>query len=127
MDKQFGRWGNFFNCEAHGTVTNNILRMGIIENGTYMEVHPTFLYESLCDFAIFIILFLLRNKRKYKGQLTFIYLALYGLIRAVIEGLRTDSLMLGNFRISQVISILLFVIFGGILICKNVKDRMKNE
>ena len=130
LGQAIGRWGNFFNGEAHGQVTDNILRMGIVENGTYIEVHPTFLYESICNFIIFIILFIMRNKRQYKGQLTFTYLTLYGLIRAIIEGLRTDSLMLGSFRISQVISILLFMVFGSILIYKKVKWKkiyLKNK
>lgn len=95
--------------------------MGIIENGNYIEVHPTFLYESICNIIIFIILYKLRYKRKYKGQLTYIYLALYGLIRVIIEGLRVDSLMIGNFRISQIISILICIIFSGILLCKKIK------
>lgn len=101
--------------------------MGIVENGTYIEVHPTFLYESVACICIFIILYLMRNKRKYKGQLTYTYLALYGLIRTIIEGLRTDSLMLGNFRISQVLSIILCVIFSSILIYKKMKRVKENE
>ena len=68
--------------------------MGITENEFYKEVHPTFLYESLCTFVIFIILYKIRNKRKYKGELTYKYLLLYSLSRAVIESLRADSLML---------------------------------
>ena len=101
--------------------------MGIIENGSYIEVHPTFLYESICNLIIFIILFKMRNKRKYEGQLTYVYLCLYGIIRAVIEGLRTDSLMFGNFRISQLLSIILFIVFGSILIYKRVKGKIRNE
>ena len=127
LGQAIGRWGNFFNGEAHGSITSNILRMGIVENGTYIEVHPTFLYESICNLVIFLILYCMRNKRQYRGQLTYIYLTLYGLIRAIIEGLRTDSLMLGSFRISQVISILLFMVFGSILIYKKVKGKIKNE
>ena len=127
LGQAIGRWGNFFNGEAHGSITSNILRMGIVENGAYMEVHPTFLYESICNLVIFLILYCMRNKRQYRGQLTYIYLTLYGLIRAIIEGLRTDSLMLGSFRISQVISILLFMVFGSILIYKKVKGKIKNE
>ncbi len=127
LGQAIGRWGNFFNGEAHGSITTNILRMGIVENGAYIEVHPTFLYESICNLVIFLILYFMRNRRQYRGQLTYIYLTLYGLIRAIIEGLRTDSLMLGSFRISQVISILLFVIFGSILIYKKVKGKIKNE
>ena len=127
LGQAIGRWGNFFNGEAHGSITSNILRMGIVENGTYIEVHPTFFYESICNLVIFLILYFMRNKRQYRGQLTYIYLTLYGLIRAIIEGLRTDSLMLGSFRISQVISILLFMVFGSILIYKKVKGKIKNE
>lgn len=127
LGQAIGRWGNFFNGEAHGTVTNNIFRMGIVENGQYMEVHPTFLYESICNLIIFVILFLLRNKRKYKGQITYIYLSLYGFIRAIIEGLRTDSLMLGDFRISQVLSIILCVTFSIIVIYKEIKYKRENS
>lgn len=101
--------------------------MGIIENGNYIEVHPTFLYESVCTFTIFLILFNIRNKRKYKGQITYLYLVLYGFIRAIIEGLRTDSLMLGNFRISQIVSIIICMIFSGILIYKKVNGKRKEN
>ena len=127
LGQAIGRWGNFFNAEAYGTETSNIFRMGIVENGQYMEVHPTFLYESICNFIIFVILFLLRNKRKYKGQITYIYLSLYGFIRAIIEGLRTDSLMLGTFRISQVLSIILCIIFSIIMIYKEIKYKRENN
>ena len=126
LGQAIGRWGNFFNAEAHGTITNNIFRMGIIENGIYKEVHPTFLYESISCLLIFILLFTMRNKREYKGQLTYSYLCLYGFVRAIIEGLRTDSLMLGNLRISQILSIILCIVFGIILIYKKVEKR-KNE
>lgn len=115
-----GRWGNFFNGEAHGTETTSLLRMGLIENGLYKQVHPTFLYESICTFFIFIFLYVNRNKRKYPGQLTFWYFFLYGFIRAFIEGVRTDSLMFFNFRISQILSIFLSLIFGSIILYKKV-------
>lgn len=126
LGQAIGRWGNFFNAEAHGTITDNIFRMGIIENGIYKEVHPTFLYESISCPLIFILLYVMRNKREYKGQLTYIYLCLYGFVRAIIEGLRTDSLMLGNIRISQILSIILCIVFGIILIYKKV-EKTKNE
>lgn len=64
LGQAIGRWGNFFNAEAHGTVTNSIFRMGIIENGIYKEVHPTFLYESIGCLIIFALLYTIRNKRK---------------------------------------------------------------
>ena len=124
LAQAIGRWGNFINGEAHGTTTSSIFRMGIIENGIYMEVHPTFLYESICTLIIFFILMYVRNHRKYKGQLTIIYLLLYSLIRIIIEGLRTDSLMIGNIRISQLISIIIFIVVIIILIY-NYKKRKK--
>lgn len=117
----YWKMGNFFNGEAHGTETTNILRMGIVENGEYIQVHPTFLYESICTLIIFIFLYAKRNKRKYEGELTYWYFFLYGIARAIIEGFRTDSLMLGNMRISQILSIILSVIFGSILLYKKVK------
>lgn len=126
LGQAIGRWGNFFNAEAHGTITDNIFRMGIIENGIYKEVHPTFLYESISCLLIFILLYTMRNRREYKGQLTYIYLCLYGFVRTIIEGLRTDSLMLGDLRISQVLSLILCIVFGIILIYKKVEKR-ENE
>lgn len=127
LGQSIGRWGNFFNGEAHGVETNNFLRMGLIENGRYIEVHPTFLYESIACFIIFVILYNLKNKRKYKGQVTYTYLALYGLARTVIEGLRTDSIMIGDFRVSQVLSMILCLVFGLIIIIKNMKKDYENE
>lgn len=124
LGQSIGRLGNFTNVEAYGTTTNNIFRMGIIENGTYIEVHPTFLYEALANLILFIVLYTIRNKRIFKGELTFIYFASYGFIRAIIESLRTDSLMLYSFKISQVLSVLLFISFSITLIIK-FKNNLK--
>ena len=88
--------------------------------GEYIEVHPTFLYESIATFAIFIILTIMSKKRKFKGQITYLYLIMYSVARAIIEGLRTDSLMLGPIRISQALS-LAILILGIILLIKNGK------
>lgn len=110
LGQAIGRWGNFVNIEAYGTTTNSFLRMGIIESGKYIEVHPTFLYESIACFAIFIILLLMKNKRKFKGQIACTYFILYSLERFFVEGLRTDSLMLGNIRISQILSAIIFIV-----------------
>lgn len=88
--------------------------MGISTNTGITYVHPTFLYESIADFIIFLILIKLGKNRKYSGQITFWYLILYSFIRFFIEGLRTDSLMLGIFRISQIVSILIFI--GAIIV-----------
>lgn len=123
LGQSIGRWGNFFNGEAHGTETNSLLRMGIRENGNYIQVHPTFLYESICTFIIFLILYKKRNNRKYEGQLTYIYFFLYGISRSIIENFRTDSLMLGNIRISQVLSIIISVVFGCVLLYKSLKRK----
>ena len=112
-----GRLGNFVNIEAYGRETTSFLRMGIIENGNYIEVHPTFLYEMIVTLFLFIILSF--KKRKFKGELTYIYLIIYSFARIFIEGLRVDSLMLGNMRISQVLSIIICVLFS-ILYSKKV-------
>lgn len=129
LGQAIGRWGNFFNVEAFGEQTNSIFRMGIMQNGIYTEVHPTFLYESVADLAIFILLFCIRNKRKFKGEITFLYLMLYSIARFFIEGLRTDSLMFYNFRISQIVSIIMFVISILYLALKkySVLFRKKDE
>lgn len=94
--------------------------MGIYEAGKYIEVHPTFLYESISTLTIFIILTVVSKNRKFKGQITYLYLIMYSFARAIIEGLRTDSLMLGPIRISQALS-LAILILGIILLIKNGK------
>jgi len=106
IGQMLGRWGNFFNREAHGGVTDSFLRMGLINplTGTGEYYHPTFLYESLWNLIGFIAIHFLSKKRKYDGQVALMYVAWYGLGRAIIEGLRTDSLWWGNFRVSQVLA-----------------------
>lgn len=110
LGQAIGRLGNFVNVEAYGSVTNSLFRMGIIESGTYIEVHPTFLYESLACFVIFVILLVIKNKRIFNGQIVFTYLGLYSLQRFFVEGLRVDSLMIGNIRVSQMLSAIIFVV-----------------
>lgn len=118
-----GRWGNFFNGEAHGPATTlkflqnlhlpNFIIEGMYINGTYY--HPTFLYESIWNLVGFIILMCLRRYKYLKvGTLTSIYLIWYSIGRFFIEALRTDSLMLGNIKMAQLVSILLFII--GVII-----------
>ena len=106
IGQMLGRWGNFFNREAHGGVTNSFLRMGLLNpiTGKGEYFHPTFLYESLWNLVGFIALHFFSKKRKYDGQVALLYVAWYGLGRAMIEGLRTDSLWWGNFRVSQVLA-----------------------
>lgn len=116
LAQSIGRWGNFFNVEAYGTETDNILRMGISTPFGYQEVHPAFLYESICTMSIFMILRLMQKHRKYKGQISYSYLCLYSGIRMIIESVRTDSLMLNNFRISQILSLAIFVVSSCLLL-----------
>ena len=106
IGQMIGRWGNFFNREAHGGVTDSFLRMGLINpvTGTGKYYHPTFLYESAWNLLGFILLHGISKGRKYDGQIALMYVAWYGLGRAMIEGLRTDSLWWGNFRVSQVLA-----------------------
>lgn len=131
LGQAIGRWGNFINVEAYGTETTLPWRMGIMENGIYKEVHPTFLYESIADLFIFLILIYInsekgKTKSKFKGKTTYLYLILYSLARFFIEGLRTDSLMLYNMRISQILSLALFVVFSILLSKKEYANRKIN-
>ena len=111
-----GRWGNFFNREAHGGETTNFLRMGLIEHGQHIFVHPTFLYESVWNLAGVVLLHFVSKKRKFDGQIILCYLAWYGLGRAFIEGLRTDSLYIGPFRVSQLLAAVTCVASVAILV-----------
>ncbi len=120
-----GRWGNFLNREAFGAETDIFCRMGLTApDGTSIYVHPTFLYESLWNLIGFLfLLFLLKTgRRKYDGQCSLIYFFWYGLGRAWIEGLRTDSLYLGStgLRVSQLLSI---VLAAGALLLLLVQSR----
>ena len=110
LGQSIGRWGNFINVEAYGETTNLPWKMGIVENGNIKYVHPTFLYESISTFIIFLLLNKLSKKRKFKGEITYTYLIFYGAIRFIIESFRTDSLMLGNFKISKILSIILCIL-----------------
>ena len=114
-----GRWGNFFNREAHGSVTDCFLRMGLEDAaGNVTYYHPTFLYESLWNFVGFLLLHFYIKRRKYDGQIFTLYVAWYGLGRAIIEGLRTDSLYLfgTGIRVSQLLAAISCVIAAGFLI-----------
>ena len=110
LGQAIGRWGNFFNGEAHGGPTN--LPWGIMVNGT--KVHPTFLYESIWCLMLFIFLIIISNKRKFKGQIIALYGIIYSIERFAVESLRTDSLMIGPFKQAQVLS--LVVIIGCIIL-----------
>ena len=108
-----GRWGNFFNREAYGAETESFLRMGLFlqpdRSFSYTErfYHPTFFYESMWNLAGFVLLHFLSKRRKYDGQIALGYAAWYGLGRAIIEGLRTDSLYIPGsevLRVSQLLA-----------------------
>lgn len=107
-----GRWGNFCNGEAFGSETTLPWRMGLCNYETNYQmiyVHPTFLYESLWNLVGFILINAFYKKRKYHGEVTMWYFAWYGLGRAFIELLRTDSLMLGSVRVSSLLSFILVI------------------
>ena len=109
LGQAIGRWGNFFNSEAHGTPTD--LPWAVYVDG--VPVHPTFLYESIWCFILFFILWKVDNKRIFAGQTFFLYCILYSIERFFVEGLRTDSLMVNiggsEFKQAQVLSICVII------------------
>ena len=118
LAQAIGRWGNFFNQEAYGALTTKQELMNLhlptfIINGMYINgnyYQPTFLYESLFDFIGFLMLFFIRFYPYLKvGFLTGFYLIWYGVSRFFIEGMRSDSLMFGNFKMAQIISIIMII------------------
>ena len=140
-----GRWGNFFNREVFGEYTDNILAMRlpidmvrerdisdalaatIAEGTNYIQVHPTFLYESLWNLALLIFMILYLKKRRFKGQMFLIYLAGYGIGRAWIESIRTDQLYIPGTEIpvNMVMAIVLAVvsILAILYLCNKKKDE----
>lgn len=121
LAQAIGRWGNYINGEAHGGVTN--VPWAILVDGE--RVHPTFFYESIVNFSIFLFLYFYLSKRqKFDGQLISIYMIVYGIARFFIEGMRTDSLYIGAFRVSQIVSI--GIIIFGIAIRLIAKSRQNN-
>lgn len=136
-----GRWGNFFNCEAFGGYTDSLLAMRIkralvnpsmisqelldhliVENGIeYIQVHPTFLYESLWNLGLLLLMLWYRKRKKFDGEMFFIYLLGYGLGRSWIEGLRTDQLKLfgSGIPVSQCLSLILAITALSVLVWKH--------
>lgn len=117
IGQAIGRWGNFFNGEAHGAMTSleslkwlpDFIVEGMYIDGAYYQ--PTFLYESIwCLVGFFVALFIRRLPYLKLGQLTSFYMVWYGVGRFFIEGFRTDSLMLGNLKMAQIVSIAMIVI-----------------
>lgn len=111
LAQALGRWGNFFNQEAHGDAVSYefikhfpmFIQKGMNIQGVYYN--PTFLYESIWNISVFVILMLLLRKSKKNGIVFMTYIGLYSIGRFVIEGMRTDSLMLGNIRMAQFVSL----------------------
>ena len=136
IGQAIGRWGNFFNGEAHGPATtleflkSLFLPQFIIEgmniNGIYY--HPTFLYESLWCIIGFVILLILRRTKYIKiGQITSLYFIWYGIGRFFIESLRTDSLMFFGFKAAQIVSIIYILIGIIIFIIKSRGSKLENQ
>ena len=139
-----GRWGNFFNREAFGDYSNGLLAMDlprdavrqgeitgqmlehlkVIDGMEFIQVHPTFLYESLWNLMLLIGLLYLWKHRKYHGQIVFTYLAGYGLGRIWIESLRTDQLLLPMIQIpvSQVVAGIMILV-SVVLMIKKAEDK----
>ena len=141
--QMMGRWGNFFNREAFGGFTDGLfamrLRLDQVRPGDvsqqvldnlmnfggvdYIQVHPTFLYESLWNLCLFLLLVLYRPKKKFAGQIMGLYFLGYALGRVWIEGLRTDQLMIGGFAVSQLLSAGIIVASVAFLIWKGRQEK----
>ena len=125
-----GRWGNFMNREAHGAVTDSFFKMGLQDaSGAVTYYQPTFLYESVWNLIGFIGLHLFVKKRKFDGEVFLLYVAWYGLGRAWIEGLRTDSLYLFStgIRVSQLVAAVSFLAAAGIIAWVLLKKKPQRE
>ena len=144
-----GRWGNFFNREAFGGFTDNLFAMQIrydevggviseslekhiqiVDNAKYIQVHPTFLYESVWNLILFVVMMLMRKHKKFQGEIACIYLIGYGVGRFFIESLRNDQLTLWGtgIAVSQIVSgviILIGVSFGGYELWKMKSGQQK--
>ena len=147
--QMLGRWGNFFNREAFGGYTDSLFAMRLpldavrssdvteqmrrhierIDGVSYIQVHPTFLYESLWCAGLLIILFLYRKHKKYEGELFLMYLFGYGAGRVWIERLRTDQLVLPEigFPVSELLAGCLVIVTGIMLIYCRRHCRKRNE
>ncbi len=121
LGQSIGRWGNFFNQEAYGSVTD--LPWAMMIDGEMR--HPTFLYESIWDFLVFLTLLVFFRKAKKPGNVFLLYLVLYSAGRVVIESFRTDSLMLGPLRVAQVVSLAAIALGLIVLYWRNRKSPRK--
>ncbi|MBN2899402.1 MAG: prolipoprotein diacylglyceryl transferase [Clostridia bacterium] len=121
MGQAIGRWGNYTNGEAHGGPTN--LPWAIPVDG--QMVHPTFLYESIWNFGLFLFLLWYGKRKNFKGELLLIYMGVYSVGRFFIEGLRTDSLMLGPIRMAQFISLVFIAISMALWYYLSKRNKVK--
>lgn len=143
--QMIGRWGNFFNREAFGEYTNGLFAMELpvdavrpsditdlmrkhmeFKNGTsYIQVHPTFLYESLWCLMLFVILLIYQKHKKFDGEVFLLYLFGYGLGRAWIEGLRTDQLWIPGTQIpvSQVLAGVLVIVSAVLIVFRHIRQK----
>jgi len=144
IGQAIGRWGNFFNREAFGGYTENIFAMRILKDqaqgvnaeifqqtvfergASYIQVHPTFFYESIWNFALFTALWFYRPHKKFNGEVMLMYLAGYGFGRFFIEHLRSDQLMLfgTSIPVSQLVSAIVFLGAVGIIIYTRKKIHL---
>ncbi|MDR0468825.1 MAG: prolipoprotein diacylglyceryl transferase [Peptococcaceae bacterium] len=124
LGQAIGRWGNFFNQEAYGyAVSRDVIPWAMFIDGAYR--HPTFLYESIWDLLVFLFLLWHRRRRNLvNGDVFFMYTILYSAGRVVIESFRTDSLMLGSWRMAQVISVVAMVLA---ILAMWISHRGKNQ
>ena len=127
-----GRWGNFINREAYGVATSNSnpLAMRLFSGKEYIQVHPTFLYESLWNLLVLILILIFRRKKAFQGEVFIWYLGGYGLGRFFIEGIRSDQLLLPwGWPVSQVLSALLVIgaIVAEIVIRKRIKKMQSGK
>ena len=127
LGQAIGRWGNFINGEAYGYLVENpalqFFPIAVYVDGAWHMA--TFFYESLWDFAGFLLLWFRRKRVRVRGNLFLGYLTWYGAGRAVIEGLRTDSLMWGSFRVSQVLSLVLCLAAGAALLLRQSRWKKR--
>jgi len=133
LAQAIGRWGNYFNMEAYGAVITDprwqFFPAGVLipENGQMVWHMATFFYESMWNLIVFALLYFMRRRVRRPGDLTCMYLMLYGLGRTFIEGLRTDSLMWGPIRVSQALSIALCLGAAAVLVVRALRAHPKTR
>lgn len=143
-----GRWGNFFNREVFGEYTDNLLAMRLpveavrdraditqniqahmAEGTNYIQVHPTFLYESLLNLALLVFMIVWHRRKKFNGEICLLYLGGYGIIRFFVEGIRTDQLKLPgtDIAVSQMLGISLFLVALVAEVVIRYRIKMKSK